>query len=85
MSSRSTTVIADKDGREGSPERSTSMRSMLENIAFFRFLTRWTEEQYRPEKYYMRGPGPKAKAKAVETKNGKEYRAQPAAPRKPPR
>jgi hypothetical protein len=61
------------------------MRSLLENNPLFRFLTRWAEEQYRPEKYYMRGPGPKAKAKAVEMKDGKEYRPQPSAPRKPPR
>jgi hypothetical protein len=29
-----------------------------------RKLLPWrTEDRYRPEKYYMRGPGPKAKAK----------------------
>ncbi len=85
MSSRSTTDIADKDGLQGSPERSRSMRSLLEKTALFRFLTRWAQDQYRPEKYYMRGPGPKAKAKAVDMKDGKQYRPQPSASRKPPR
>jgi hypothetical protein len=61
------------------------MRSLLEKNALFRFLTRWAEDQYRPEKYYMRGPGPKAKAKAVDMKEGKPYRPQPSASRKPPR
>jgi hypothetical protein len=36
-----------------------------------RKLLPWsTEKRYRPEKYYMRGPGPKAKAKDCDAPSG---------------
>jgi hypothetical protein len=40
------------------------LASILKDNAILRFFARYSEDQYRPEKHYMRGPGPKAKAKA---------------------
>jgi hypothetical protein len=38
--------------------------NFLLNTTALRKLLSWNaEDRYRPEKYYMRGPGPKAKAK----------------------
>ena len=58
---------------------------LLNTYALAKFLPWKAKDRYRPEKYYMRGPGPKAKAKAVDRKDGKEYQPQPGATRKPPR
>ena len=37
--------------------------SFLKNNALVRFFIHSLKDQYKPEKHYMRGPGPKAKAK----------------------
>ncbi len=39
------------------------LASLLKDNAILRFFSRYGKDQYRPEKHYMRGPGPKAKAK----------------------
>ncbi len=48
-----------------------------------RKLLHWNaEDRYRPEKYYMRGPGPKAKAKDCEGP-GSDCPSMPMADRHP--
>jgi hypothetical protein len=37
----------------------------------WRALTRSVREHYRPERHYMRGPGPKYRAKGIERNTGK--------------
>lgn len=39
-----------------------------------RLLARFSQDPYRPEKHYMRGPGPKAKAKALRADSGQPIR-----------
>jgi hypothetical protein len=60
MFSRSTTPNGndreDADASSARPEK---------NNPLMRLLARLSEDPYRPEKHYMRGPGPKAKAKAL--------------------
>ncbi len=63
MPSRSTTGIADDDPRDRRDLAMQKLKSLLTDNALVRFLVRHTKRQYRPEKYYMRGPGPKALAK----------------------
>jgi hypothetical protein len=46
---------------EGSP---SSSRARMRDTLMTRLLALFFEDQYKPEKHYMRGPGPKAKAKA---------------------
>jgi hypothetical protein len=62
MFSRSTTPNGndreDTDASQARPEK---------NNPLLRLLARLSEDPYRPEKHYMRGPGPKAKAKALLT------------------
>jgi hypothetical protein len=64
MSYRSTTGIAEKDFQEERDRPMKKLVSILKDNPVFRFFARYSAEQYRPEKHYMRGPGPKAKAKA---------------------
>jgi hypothetical protein len=40
------------------------LSSMLMDNALVRFFTRGSKNQYRPERYYMRGPGPKSNKKS---------------------
>jgi hypothetical protein len=63
MSFRSTTDTDEKDLEDEKDSPMKDLTSLLKDNAIFRFFTRYTEDQYRPEKHYMRGPGPKAKAK----------------------
>jgi hypothetical protein len=63
MSSRSTTDTADKEGDKEPSQSAHRTHSLLEDNALFRLFARLSDDQYKPEKYYMRGPGPKAKAK----------------------
>jgi len=62
MSSGPATDIADENCEDASAQDRKRL-SLLENNAFLRLLMRLSVEQYRPEKHYMRGPGPKAKAR----------------------
>jgi len=41
----------------------------------WRGLTRFMRERYRPEKHYMRGPGPKHRAQNIEHDAGKKATA----------
>ena len=43
---------------------------LLNTHALAKLLPWKAKDRYRPEKYYMRGPGPKAKAKDCEAPNG---------------
>jgi hypothetical protein len=47
------------------PEDADASRSRGEKNPLKRLLARFSEDPYRPEKHYMRGPGPKAKEKAL--------------------
>lgn len=66
--SRSTLNSNDREDAEAS-------RSRAEKNPLKRFLARFAEDPYRPEQHYMRGPGPKAKAKAL--RNGGAHRDTP--------
>jgi hypothetical protein len=46
------------------------LNSFLKTNVLPKILPWSAKERYRPEKYYMRGPGPKAKAKDCDTPNG---------------
>lgn len=63
MSYHSTTDIADDDVQNSKDHVMKKLSSLLRDNALVRFFTRGSRDQYKPEKYYMRGPGPKAKAK----------------------
>ncbi len=63
MSLHSTTDTAEKS-LESKDQLMNKLWFILSNNALVRVFSRPVEEQYRPEKHYMRGPGPKAKAKA---------------------
>jgi len=64
MSYHSTTGIDEKTFQETKDYPMKRLLSVLKDNVIFRFIARYSEDQYRPEKHYMRGPGPKAKAKA---------------------
>ena len=64
MSYRSTTDIAETEFQGVRTSKMKNLIAFLKDNALVRYLTRYSEDQYRPEKHYMRGPGPKAKAKA---------------------
>ncbi|NJM35941.1 MAG: hypothetical protein HC850_16030 [Rhodomicrobium sp.] len=51
------------------------LRSFFKDNAFVRLFSQSGKDQYRPEKHYMRGPGPRAKAK-----NGSEAPEQDVRP-----
>jgi hypothetical protein len=59
MISRSTKPNGN-DQEDGAQSSSSPEKNPLK-----RLLARLSEDPYRPEKHYMRGPGPKAKAKAA--------------------
>ena len=63
MSSHSTTDNADAHDQRDCADNERRAASLLEMVPFLRFFSRFAEQQYRPEKHYMRGPGPKCKAK----------------------
>jgi hypothetical protein len=65
MSYHSTTGIDEKTFQETKDHPMKKLLSVLKDNPIFRFIARYSEDQYRPEKHYMRGPGPKAKAKAA--------------------
>jgi hypothetical protein len=54
----------DKDRTALMSQMKNKLRQLLQSTALFRQILNLTRTQYRPEKYYMRGPGPKAEAKA---------------------
>jgi hypothetical protein len=64
MSLRFITDIGDKDRPALMIQLKNKLRQLMESTALFRQIADLTRAQYRPEKYYMRGPGPKAEAKA---------------------
>jgi hypothetical protein len=64
MSLRFITDIGDKDRPALMIQLKNKLRQFMESTALFRHIADLTRAQYRPEKYYMRGPGPKAEAKA---------------------
>ncbi len=64
MSSRYTTGIADDDLSIARNYMMYKLSTFLNDNALVRLITRSKKDQYKPEKYYMRGPGPKAKAKS---------------------
>jgi len=66
MSLGSTMDTAKDKGEELEQSKPKERRSLLTDNVLYRLIARFSEEQYRPEKYYMRGPGPKAKAKEQE-------------------
>lgn len=41
----------------------TKFASLIKGLNLFKILSVPVKESYKPEKHYMRGPGPKAKAK----------------------
>lgn len=45
------------------------LNALLETNILRKFLPWTAKERYRPEKFYMRGPGPKAKAKGRDGKS----------------
>lgn len=61
---RSTTGIDENTFQDSKDHPMRRLILMLKDNAIFRFFSKYSEDQYRPEKHYMRGPGPKAKAKA---------------------
>jgi hypothetical protein len=64
MSYRSTTDTA----KERFADQETVMKKLstyLRESALYKFFTRKAPERYKPEKHYMRGPGPKARAKGI--------------------
>jgi hypothetical protein len=63
MSYHSTTDIAERDFQDSRDHLMKKLSFFLRDNALVRFLTSYSEDQYHPEKHYMRGPGPKAKAK----------------------
>jgi hypothetical protein len=63
MSFHFTTGIADKVRPNQKVFLMKALRSLLKDNAIIRFFSQSVKGQYRPEKHYMRGPGPKAKAK----------------------
>lgn len=63
MSYHSTTDIDENDLQGPRDHLMKKLGSLLRDNALFRFFARHARGQYRPEKHYMRGPGPKAKAK----------------------
>jgi hypothetical protein len=64
MSYHSTTDTAEKDFQEERDRPMKKLATILKDNRLVRFFARYAEDQYRPEKHYMRGPGPKASAKA---------------------
>jgi hypothetical protein len=63
MATASATTIA-KDGARGSPKSSPKSPRLLSVVAMlWRTLRRDLTDPYRPELHYMRGPGPKWRAK----------------------
>lgn len=65
MSLRSTTVTDEKNSKKSNEDGIKKARSLLPGTALFRFLSLRSDDSYKPEKHYMRGPGPKAKASAT--------------------
>lgn len=68
MISRSTTPNGN-DREDGDASFSRPEKSPLK-----RLLARFSEDPYRPEKHYMRGPGPKAKEKALRAESAGQLR-----------
>lgn len=46
------------------------LNALLDAKVLRKFLPWTVEDRYRPEKFYMRGPGPKAKAKDCDAPGG---------------
>jgi hypothetical protein len=63
MSFHFTTGIADKVRPDQKVFLMKALRSLFKDNTIIKFLSQSVKGQYRPEKHYMRGPGPKAKAK----------------------
>lgn len=63
MSYRSTTDTAENDVSNFEDDLMKRLRFWLKANPVFRFFAFNAKDHYRPEKFYMRGPGPKAKAK----------------------